>query len=552
MHSYINELNSNRIDIYKKEHGFIIADYNRERGSMQSYHGREILELLQNADDEMTESLPKEASISFRDGFLRISNYGEPFSKDGIKSLTISDLSPKRKKAETYIGNKGTGFRSILGWTQEIYIHSGDLHVKFSEKFSRSVVEELLGADIEEDEYKAATLVFPEWIESIEDESKYTTDIIIKTKRDDAVAKDIETQLKAIDQNILLFLNKMDTLLIDMPDYQAKYTKHDTDGIVTLTKTVNGKTSEDSWRLFKKAGLTYDEDAEKDKPYSIVLAHRDGKPLSVSEQKLYSFFKTDVEFPYQFLLHATFLLNQDRNHLIKGSTGNEDILNAAAELMVDAAICLAKEQVANYEIIKLLVPSPTYWSGDLDGYDYNSFLVNTAKYKPVFPNVNGEYESDGPSLVYNENGISKFITGDGFNTLLKYTGADEPLVSAFLRKVTSYTHYKYNYMCSAVNKWLDNRILKATTKTKKISLMKEAAYTAGVFLQQYKDSLKIDKHKIPYFFFDEAYEQIKSRYVYYSEGDTAISKPPACVSVQFLHAEMCHAIKKFFDENSLE
>lgn len=551
MRNYIKALNAAMIDTYKRQPGRIESDYSREHASMQSYHGREILELLQNADDEMNEDLPKEAYISFNNGFLRISNYGEPFSKDGITSLTISDLSPKRHKAGTYIGNKGTGFRSILGWTDEIYIHSGDLHVKFSEGYSQSIVDNLLGEGIEDKKYEAATLVFPEWIDQDDQESQYTTDIIIKTKADDSIAVDIETQLKSIDQNILLFLNKMDTLIIEMPEYHAKYSKHDDAGKVILSRCVNGEYTEATWQLFKKTGVTYDADAKKDKPYFIILAHRDIVPLSEDEQKLYSFFKTDVKFPYQFLLHATFLLNQDRNHLIKGSDANEDMMQTAAELMVEAAIKLAKKRVANYDIIKLLVEDEFYRSSDLDGYDFKGYLLTVAKTKPIYPNVNGKYVSNGDELVNDQYGMSKYLSGDKFWDLLKYADSDAETVSGFLNDTVKYSKYQYESICNSVAEWIDKKILKATTSRSKHSILREIAHTAGAFFQAYKADIESEGvEKLPYFFFDSDCEQIKSRYVYYSEGETSISKPPTCLSVQFLNADMQTVINRYFEENN--
>ena len=53
----------------------IIHDCNIEKEKLQDYHGRELLELLQNADDEAVDNLPKKVKISFKDKVLEVSNY---------------------------------------------------------------------------------------------------------------------------------------------------------------------------------------------------------------------------------------------------------------------------------------------------------------------------------------------------------------------------------------------------------------------------------------------------------------------------------------------
>ena len=92
---------------------------NVEKTNVNDYHGREILELLQNADDAFQKSInsnnkPSDelnVSIVYKNNVLSISNTGTFFDEDGIIAIIQSHNSPKKGK---YIGNKGTGFRSIF------------------------------------------------------------------------------------------------------------------------------------------------------------------------------------------------------------------------------------------------------------------------------------------------------------------------------------------------------------------------------------------------------------------------------------------------------
>lgn len=166
MRLFIEEKVNKRINGYRNEHELIGSEYARENELGRSYKGREILELIQNAEDELTENQPKEIFIAFDGENLSIANYGEPFSEEGISSLMYSNTSNKKNRKKKVIGNKGTGFRSILGWADEIKIDSADLHIKFSHKYAQKILKEEVFKGVPlPNRMKAATLVFPEWEE---------------------------------------------------------------------------------------------------------------------------------------------------------------------------------------------------------------------------------------------------------------------------------------------------------------------------------------------------------------------------------------------------
>ncbi len=94
----------------------------------QDYHGRFLLELLQNAGDQnlkagLTDGL---AVIITAPGLIAVGNSGAPFDTDGVESVTSLGLSGK--DAAIYVGNKGVGFKSVYQITDqpELYSHLQD------------------------------------------------------------------------------------------------------------------------------------------------------------------------------------------------------------------------------------------------------------------------------------------------------------------------------------------------------------------------------------------------------------------------------------------
>lgn len=119
------------------------------------YHGRFIVELIQNAHDALVSindkpGAPARIEIALKNegefGTLYVANDGRPFSLSNFNSL--SQLGQSDKNPQESIGNKGIGFRSVLEITNapEIYSRnaSDSLHFDgFCFAFSPQVIRRL-------------------------------------------------------------------------------------------------------------------------------------------------------------------------------------------------------------------------------------------------------------------------------------------------------------------------------------------------------------------------------------------------------------------------
>ena len=87
------------------------------------YHGRFLVELLQNAEDQTTKAgISNGLAVVVRtETHVYVLNQGLPFNDPGIRSITSAGISPKR--AEESIGNKGVGFKAVfqVSGTPEIF-----------------------------------------------------------------------------------------------------------------------------------------------------------------------------------------------------------------------------------------------------------------------------------------------------------------------------------------------------------------------------------------------------------------------------------------------
>ena len=61
-----------QINVYKSDESRIVSDYEKEQETFKEYNGRQVLELLQNADDEQSNEVL--IKINTKEQILDISN----------------------------------------------------------------------------------------------------------------------------------------------------------------------------------------------------------------------------------------------------------------------------------------------------------------------------------------------------------------------------------------------------------------------------------------------------------------------------------------------
>ncbi|AXR79655.1 sacsin N-terminal ATP-binding-like domain-containing protein [Natrarchaeobaculum sulfurireducens] len=350
---------------YKRRPPRLVSDYKREVSQLKGYSDRVLLELLQNADDAgIDASEPVRGLIRVTDAGIYVANTGDPFTKGGVESLLISDNSPKEFRNDS-IGYKGLGFRSILNWGSDVLILSGELSLGFSDEFAVEFLEELQteSRDIERrvSEFEAAgtyppiaKLSVPKWLNEgdIEPEALkqvyqeateiqgegYETVVGIPRGENDEVS----AQLDNLVPETTLFLRNLSTLRIDRHGEVEKWSIDRGEDSVSI-QIGNGKP--ERWTVLEDEGTIpeeYKSEGQTQDEYEIKVAFPSTDvPDAIVDADLFVFFPTEVNFPYPLLAHATFELDDSRNHLVTSDT-NHYVAQKLAEVMADTAIELSE------------------------------------------------------------------------------------------------------------------------------------------------------------------------------------------------------------------
>lgn len=395
---------------YKRTKNFnssrIKQDLTKEDSTSKDYKGREIYELLQNAEDEKsTHVLIK---LNSENRLLSVANGGKdctPFTEKGFCSIMMAEMSPKFESRETFIGCKGLGFRSLLNWAEKIRIHSNGVCCTFSRSIAKKYWEEIKQnltdenvkrhEDFAKEKFGLDCPVSMLSIPYVEDKpmsDDYTTKIEVVYK--DECQKSILEQIRSLTGKVLLFLSNIQKIdiQIDNQSWTLRKEEEENDARHIRIYDLANPDGKD-FTTYKINGL-YEPEHKK---YEVCIAydekqHEPGKYV-------YTFFPTKVRIGLPCVIHATFDLNSSRN-AINESDANNWMQSVIAKALKDFAEQLANgSKSVTWEYYDLL---------NLNPYDQQEFpimyeeLQGTKETARVYPTVLDRYKMLCETLHYSE------------------------------------------------------------------------------------------------------------------------------------------------------
>ena len=427
-------------DFYSSDPSLMLEQYEFEKRTTDEYNGRQLLELIQNADDAANAAENAIALIYLTENQLIIANNGQRFTKEGLDSILHGHISPKINK-KNQIGNKGLGFRSILNWTDSITIKSGDLHIRFSKRYSQEVLKELIAGNPKvgisimnrygKQEAAIAVLRCPEIMDEVnvpEICEDFDTVIILELK--DGIALEVNKQLSdTIDAEMMLFLNHLNRIEINTPylNYTLQRTlitndqvrAHRTYRRIQVAVTSFGQTVYNEWNVYGLNGIIHAENSDDVREYELSVAWQD--ELKEGKNLLHSFFKTNVTFKFPGILHGTFELSGNRNELIQGEGHNTFLFGEVAGLIAETAEYIAAHanNPLGYDALRLTMVDFASLSVQIKESNFEAKLKEAIKQRKIFPAISNKYiDWSVLPAYYKEEEFAQFLSPDVFDKLL--------------------------------------------------------------------------------------------------------------------------------------
>ncbi|WP_216830744.1 DUF3883 domain-containing protein [Alkalihalobacterium elongatum] len=511
----------------------IMSDYQNEQEKMKDYNGRQLLEMLQNADDESESAVEKTAYIELTKSHLVIANNGNPFSKGGLESLIYSNVSPKALQ-QNKIGHKGTGFRSILSWAKSVYIKSKGLSVEFSRPNSIEFLKELLREHpfIQEklrkktdEPYPISILKTPKWREEIGTEFNFFDTYIVLEINEES-REDIEEQMDSVELEVLLFLQHLERVILKSAEKTRVIEKvNHGEGRVSISlkedyEIVKKKT----WNVRNRTGTV------EGKNYELKMAYTD--ELDDHIQLLYSYFRTNVRLPFPALFHGTFELTGNRNQLIVSET-NEFLMNELIQLMIDTAVEITKsDRKVSWDAMRLLMFDHNL-DQDFLNMKFDERLIEKIKENPLFPVISGKYITYHDKPVSYKNPYSYILPDGKFPNLTLHTN-NEKLQKLIFEEIGRY-YYKPQHFFRTLSDVSEDLTLE------------QRAACIRYLIEDYGDELKKEENLcLLNLFIDHNGYPISGNTELFLPPENKRIKIPDFVNIKFIHEGLYKALLEEF------
>ena len=444
---------------HKEEYeNYNLAEYENELGKHKSrifpdrsaedrlrgdYSGRELFEMIQNAEDQLADTIEIELD---KYGHLHIRNDGpRPFSNEGLFSVLRPDQSPKKKQREAderLIGNKGLGIRSLLNWSDGMTLHSNGVKVSFSQSIAKEKWEYLKHTNpgisnwVGIEEMPLAVLSVPEisqdtiteedvHVKHEKEGDLWTTEIEVECHEN--VLEDVKCKMKNLQPEVLLFMNNLSriNLKITHGETWENHLSREHDGATGL-EILRGADDDLHYLLnCVKKDIEWNKGAElrKDKAECKI-----GVCINRLREcdYVYSYFPTRVAWNLPCVLHADFNLNTSRDQ-INNDGYNDILLSIAGKLLLDTAEQIARrgEFSSDLRLIPLkMINFEESVKKNLRGLV--KVIDDRKRSAIIIPTVDGGFSSTARGIYFHE--------GLGLDTWLSNH-------QAFLSELPNLSHY---------------------------------------------------------------------------------------------------------------
>ena len=314
-HELVNAIRDREIQTYQTNPDRITSDYRGEEETRLDYGGRAIWELLQNADDS---------------------------------------LAPPSIKPAELIGAKGIGFKSVLEISDEPEIHSTAFHFHFSSKKTMALLKSLqLCNDPPPMTFRIPFEKKPdEYIKELLDQNFTVVRLPFREGKKDFVVQ----TLSHFDPRILLFCQYLEELhiIVSENNYTIWKVKREdpgklTDGDLIIREETGTEILK--YRRWVKTWIADNSDKQLSVSFCLPL-NNESLPIPTKEPlPLHVFFPTKEDMPFHVLMHASFNLEQNRNHVRKGDF-DDALLNGLGYLLKR----MVSENIPAETILKAFVP----------------------------------------------------------------------------------------------------------------------------------------------------------------------------------------------------
>lgn len=400
-----------------------------------------IYELLQNADDvnatHVDIRLEKNGFFFKHNGNVHFTvtdpDTAEKDSKAGkyghLDAITAigSSSKPSSSSEEDFKNNKigkfGIGFKSVFQYTESPEVYDDNVFFRLNDYIVPTILEK------DHPWRKPGETLFYLPFNKQKPNAK-------------AAYKEIEEKLKNLD-NPILFLHHLQEISwsTESGSSEGMYSKEcvetfkqgDIVGEHLLVSNLSSNTPDELWLFNRVVNL----EGEGKFPISVGYYLKDGKTIDTNcRPRIFCFFSTQVSFDFCFIMHAPFLLAENRENIRESEGINSTLFDKLSDLAAEALLCLKeigirkKVKLIDKNIFEIVPLEKKYENTKLNiwyNYFYTTF-INLLSYQEIHLSTTGTYVEAEKALkadhtlckLLSEEQVSRFISLGSERVFVEY------------------------------------------------------------------------------------------------------------------------------------
>lgn len=410
---------------------------NMEHYISESYSGRSLIELLQNADD----ACAKHFIVSFIDDeYAIVANDGRKFTNEDLYSLCRSGASTKKRKSNA-IGFRGIGFKSVVNYSKEVHLVSGDISATFSKELTEAKLPTVKNVPLIRIPHQFSGEKYLSEIRKFI-EHGYNTVFVFEISN-----KSLDDEIREFDPSCLLFLRNISEV-----EFRGKISENFKVSRViagdnTTITTVDTENRAEKWLVY----------GNNENSYAFKMLDEFVTASESNESVVHSFMPTRDKFCLPCKINGDFSTDPSRTKVVLDDETN-NVINSSVDMLV-ALISQLISTEDKYRIIETLssINGDSILLSSVSGDNFNSlfFKVFRKRLHEVLDKKNILLKPDWmSSSTYME-----LVVDTGFETITQNDEENVPGITQLLDTM-GFNKIKMKWILST----LSNKIVDAKSR----------------------------------------------------------------------------------------
>ena len=370
---------------------------NVEKYISESYSGRSLIELLQNADD----ALAKRFYVKIiNDSTYIVANDGRSFDEKDILALCRSGASTKTRHSNT-IGFRGIGFKSVVNYAEVVHLSSGNIKTTFSRILTKKLISGISDVPLIRIPHEFGGQKYSNLIDDLLKDG-YTSVFNLETKND-MLSKEIEE----FDSNCILFLKSIKEVCLCLNDIKTYEIcrKNFSEQFYNTQIRSTGYTS--NWLVAIPR--------EKESKCSVAFNFDGQKVLetSIKDAVVHSFMPTYSRMSMRMKINGDFSTDPSRTRIVIDSEtykASQECTKLISSLIID----ILENKNDKYGLLEIIKKAKIDPLSQVKGIDVNDIIVMDLK-ESIVQYINNNI-SKGNEIFLQPQGISD----EDFERIVKY------------------------------------------------------------------------------------------------------------------------------------